>query len=363
MQSSDLVAFEARPSGCTRRAERFGAFQPKNYCQYHTIACKGGRQAAKHTAVVKNDGQERRIISPAHPVHTAGHGEQESSISDDRTYKSASGLWFLSIDELTLLLLHVKCKLDTDGSTTVPSEATGARVMEGSGLGEVEVVYDVDGLGDWLGAEDGVVWDELAELGDDVVCGEAAVFWFSGLLGDVGFPGLVVLCELFVESGVVSSGGLGFEVGVELREGNCGIGLEAELGVDVEDGHLLLERVDVEVEDLCVWGGVAGGWDPWNVAIDDENHIGLGDGRVDTVGNSNTSCCLSVCNSVEDKQLHTNVIVWEAHISSGGIENSDRNLGSQLDKFQHSLCLSSDVSSYNKWVFGVVKRLGNCFYC
>jgi hypothetical protein len=44
-------------------------------------------------------------------------------------------------------------------------------------------------------------------------------------------------------------------------------------GVDVKEGHVLLERVNVNMEDASLLVGLPSCWDPGNITIQNENII------------------------------------------------------------------------------------------
>jgi hypothetical protein len=54
----------------------------------------------------------------------------------------------------------------------------------------------------------------------------------------------------------------------DLAKSECGVDATTQYRVDVEERHLLFQRVDIEMDDLGAIGGFALRVDPWHIAID-----------------------------------------------------------------------------------------------
>lgn len=73
---------------------------------------------------------------------------------------------------------------------------------------------------------------------------------------------------------------------MELVDGDFGVGFPACERVNVEDGHLLLEWVGVDVVDFGVGFGMALSGYPGDVAVDDKDHVGCLNGIFNAVAES-----------------------------------------------------------------------------
>ncbi len=66
-----------------------------------------------------------------------------------------------------------------------------------------------------------------------------------------------------------------FEVSVDLSQGRRAIGAESLVSVYVPERHLLLQRIDVDVQDLSRGAGMIDQWDPRHVAVDHQYDVGV----------------------------------------------------------------------------------------
>lgn len=85
------------------------------------------------------------------------------------------------------------------------------------------------------------------------------------------------------------------------------MGAEAGEGGDVEDGHLLFERVDVDMDDFGVGFGLALGGDPGDVTINDEDEVGSLDSWIRAVAETEGG----------------RVVAGKTHVASTRIEDSE----------------------------------------
>lgn len=173
----------------------------------------------------------------------------------------------------------------------------------------MDLVGDEDGVGDGFDGEDGIGGDGTADRGGEVGGVVVAVGAGLGEAADEGQafgvgvgkggPAVLVSCN------GLGKGGVGGEVRMQLLEHGSAIGFPSRFGGDVEDGHLLLQGVDIDMEDPCSFFRPALGRYPRDVAVCHENHVCRRYAIIDAVPQTQT------CPMVRR----------EAHIAPSGIKH------------------------------------------
>jgi len=289
------------------------------------------------TLIIKNNSQRRNLIPLRDPIHAPRDAEQKRAVADNLTHELP-------------IARRVRGHLDAERPAPRPAEPAAAAVDPRPRQRGLDLVRHDGRVGDGLDAEDGVLRHRFAHARRevrDVVIAVAAGLGEVGdrleavlVLGPEFLPPVAVSARFFGEgSGVV-------DVGVQLLEGRVAVGAEAGHGGNVEDRHLLLERVDVDVEDLGVFLWVALSVDPRHVAVDDQDDVGGFDAAVDSVSHPDRG----------------SMIRWETHVRSTRIQHAQAfDRFRQLDEFGHRSMIASTVSGDDEWFLGLHERLGNLF--
>lgn len=255
----------------------------------------GGRKAG-HTSVVQHDRQDRDPVPLRDPIHAPGHTEQKRPIPHDLTHQP-------------LPARALRRQLDAQSRTAAPAQAAASAVQPAAREGGLDLVGDEDGVGDGFDGEDGVGGDGTADRGGEVGGVVVAVGAGLGEVADEGHafrvgvgkggPAVLVSCN------GLGTRGVGGEVPMQLLEHGSAIGFPSRFGGDVEDGHLLLQGVDIDVEDPCSFFRPALGRYPGDVAVCHENHVRRRYAIIDAVPQTQT------CPMVRR----------EAHIAPSGIKH------------------------------------------
>lgn len=120
---------------------------------------------------------------------------------------------------------------------------------------------------------------------DKEVAGDKAIFPRAGLDSEI-FLTLSEFVIKFFKALVGHSETLARDVGIELLQDCSSVTAVSGFGIDVENGHLLLQRVNIDVVDFGGGGGFAASIDPWDIDVEEEDNVGLFDLFMDCIVDS-----------------------------------------------------------------------------
>ncbi len=212
--------------------------------------------------VVEHHLQERRAVAARNPVHRRGDREHVGAVTGERAHQRVRTR-----------------KLGTDRRTAVPAQGAAAADEVGPGLATAGMIgHDVE-VGDRLADHQGILADGLAYLRGHVLRRQHLAWLLEP--GARRAEGLVTAGQ--PRAAVAHGGrihGQGFQCGIDLAQRRGGIRPPGPRGAHVPQRHLLLERIDVDVQDAGIRRGAVEQRNPRHVTVQDQDGVRFGKCRI-----------------------------------------------------------------------------------
>src|SRR5688572_4766955 len=126
-----------------------------------------------------------------------------------------------------------------------------------------------------------------------------------------------------------------------------GIRAVSRIRLDIEDRHLMLKWINIDVEDLCILPWLTLGWNPWGIAVEHDDNVG----RLDCIVHP------------EAEAQPARVVRREAHVATARVSHPKTLDGvGQLDKCAGHLMISARVPCYYEGFFCPRQGLGDFLY-